>query len=158
MFPGPNREEFSQNTQQRGDRTCRDHTRWLGMATSWGMVPPIYLKNINPEFLLSKRNGGTKNGAETEGKATQRLPHLRIHPICWNQTQTLLLITVSAWLTGAWYNCPLRGSARAEPIQMRLFTANHWTEHGDSNEEVRARTRGAEEICYHIGRTTISNS
>jgi len=37
---------------------------------------------MNPEFLLSKGNAGTKNGAETEGKAIQRLPHPGIHPIC----------------------------------------------------------------------------
>jgi hypothetical protein len=40
-----------------------------------------HLKNINPEYLLSKGNAGTKSGVETEGKAIQRLPHLRIHPI-----------------------------------------------------------------------------
>jgi hypothetical protein len=39
-----------------------------------------HLKNNNPEFLLSKGNTGTKNGAETKGKAIQRLPHLGIHP------------------------------------------------------------------------------
>jgi hypothetical protein len=32
----------------------------------------------------------TKYGAETEGKAIQRLPHLGIHPIYSYQTQTLL--------------------------------------------------------------------
>jgi len=46
------------------------------------MWPPTHLKNINPEFLLSKGNAGTKNGAETEGKNIETLPHLRIHPIC----------------------------------------------------------------------------
>jgi hypothetical protein len=40
-----------------------------------------HLKNINPEFLLSKGNTGTKSGAETEGKAIQGLPHLPLHPI-----------------------------------------------------------------------------
>jgi len=30
---------------------------------------------LNPEWLLSKGNTGTKYGAETEGKAIQRLPH-----------------------------------------------------------------------------------
>jgi hypothetical protein len=45
------------------------------------MGPPTHLKNINPEFLLSKGNAGTKSGTETEGKAIQRLPHLGIHPI-----------------------------------------------------------------------------
>jgi hypothetical protein len=45
-----------------------------------------HLKNINPEFLLSKGNAGTKSGAETEGKVIQRLPHLGIHPIQRLQT------------------------------------------------------------------------
>jgi hypothetical protein len=53
---------------------------------------PTHLKNINPEFLLLKGNTGTKNGAETEGKAIQRLLHLGIHPICRHQTQILLLM------------------------------------------------------------------
>jgi hypothetical protein len=38
------------------------------------MGPPTHLKNINPEFLLSKGNAGTKSEAETEGQATQRIP------------------------------------------------------------------------------------
>jgi hypothetical protein len=45
------------------------------------MESTTHLKNINPKLLLSKGNAGTKSGAETEEKATQRLPHLRIHPI-----------------------------------------------------------------------------
>jgi len=56
------------------------------------MGTPTHLKNINPEFLLSKGNAGTKSGAETEGKVIQRLPHLGIHPICRHQTQTQLLM------------------------------------------------------------------
>jgi hypothetical protein len=38
----------------------------------------------------------TKCGAETEGKVTQRMPHLGIHPIYSHQTQTLLWIPRSA--------------------------------------------------------------
>jgi hypothetical protein len=45
------------------------------------MGPPTHLKNIYPEFLLSKGNAGTKSGAEIKGKAIQSLPHLVIHPI-----------------------------------------------------------------------------
>jgi hypothetical protein len=56
------------------------------------MGPPTYLKNINPELLLSKGNAGAKSEAKTEGKTIQRLPHLEIHPICSHQTQTLLLM------------------------------------------------------------------
>jgi hypothetical protein len=36
------------------------------------MWPPTHLKIFNPELFLSKGNIGTKNGAETEGKALQR--------------------------------------------------------------------------------------
>jgi hypothetical protein len=35
------------------------------------MGPLTHLKNINPEFLLSKENPGTKNGAETKGRPSQ---------------------------------------------------------------------------------------
>jgi hypothetical protein len=38
--------------------------------------------------ILKGRNTETKYGAETEGKAIQRLPHLGIHPYK-HQTQTL---------------------------------------------------------------------
>jgi hypothetical protein len=41
-------------------------------------------------------NMETKCGAETEGKATQRLPHLGIHPIYRHQTQILLQMPRSA--------------------------------------------------------------
>ena len=40
-----------------------------------------HLQNFNLELLLSKGNIGTKSGAETEGKAIQRLPYLGIRPI-----------------------------------------------------------------------------
>jgi hypothetical protein len=42
------------------------------------------------------RETETKCEAETEGKAIQRLPHLRIHPIYSHQTWTLLWIPESA--------------------------------------------------------------
>ena len=58
--------------------------------------PRTHLKKFNPELLLSKGNIGTKSGAETKGKAIQRLPHLGIHPICRQQTQALLLMSRSA--------------------------------------------------------------
>jgi len=40
--------------------------------------------------LLTGGNMDIKCGAETKGKAIQRLPHLGIHPIYSHQTQTLL--------------------------------------------------------------------
>jgi hypothetical protein len=58
-------------------------------------------QNVDASVLLGRVNkiltGGnmeTKCGAETEGKAIQRLPHLRIHPIYSHQIQTLL------WMLG----------------------------------------------------------
>ena len=58
--------------------------------------------------ILMGANTETKCGAETIGKATQRLPHLGINPIYSHQIETLLCM-----LTGARYSCFLRDSARA---------------------------------------------
>jgi hypothetical protein len=66
-----------------------------------------HFKMFNPELFLSKRNAETKIGAETEGKAIQRLPYLGIYPMCSHQIQTLFLMCLQ---TGAWYGYPLRGS------------------------------------------------
>jgi hypothetical protein len=56
------------------------------------MGPPTRLKIFNPELFLLKGNTETNSGAETEGKAIQRLPHLWIHPIYSYKTQTLFLM------------------------------------------------------------------
>jgi hypothetical protein len=48
-------------------------------------------------------------------------------------------------------------SARAGPVQMQVYIAKHWTEHGDPDGEARARTVGAEGICNLIGRTIPTN-
>jgi hypothetical protein len=47
---------------------------------------------FNSELFLSKENVGTKNGAENERQANQRLPYLGIHPIHRQESLTLLLI------------------------------------------------------------------
>jgi hypothetical protein len=54
-------------------------------------------QNVDASMLLRRENkiftGGnmeTKCGAETEGKAIQRLPNLGIHPIYSHQIRTLL--------------------------------------------------------------------
>ena len=41
---------------------------------------------------------------------------------------------------------------------MLMYTAKYWTEHGESEGEVRARTVGVEGVCNLIGRTTISTN
>jgi len=46
--------------------------------------------------ILTGGNTESKCGAETEGKAIQRLPQMGIHPIYRHQTQTLLLMLRSA--------------------------------------------------------------
>jgi hypothetical protein len=60
-------------------------------------------QNVGALVLLTSGNkilrGGnmeTKCGAETEGKAIQRLSHLEIHPIYSHQTQPLLWMPRSA--------------------------------------------------------------
>ena len=48
----------------------------------------VLLRRVNK--IAIRRNMESKCGAETEGKAIQRLPHLGIYPIYSHQTQTLL--------------------------------------------------------------------
>lgn len=56
----------------------------------------VLLRRVNK--ILTGRNMETKCGAETEGKAIQRLPHLGIHPIYRHQIWSLLwIIAGSAW-------------------------------------------------------------
>jgi hypothetical protein len=52
------------------------------------------LRRVNKTF--TRGNMETKCGAETEGKAIQRLPHLGIHPIYSHQTCILLWMPGSA--------------------------------------------------------------
>jgi hypothetical protein len=47
--------------------------------------------------ILMEGNMEAKCGAETEGKAIQRQPHLDIHPKYSHQTQTLLQMPRSAY-------------------------------------------------------------
>jgi hypothetical protein len=54
----------------------------------------VLLKRRNK--ILTEGNMHTKCGAETEGKAIQRLPHLGIHPIYSHQTWKLLQMPRSA--------------------------------------------------------------
>jgi hypothetical protein len=54
----------------------------------------VFLRRKNK--ILTGANMETKCGAETEGKAIQRLPHLGIYPIYRHQTQTLVQMPRSA--------------------------------------------------------------
>jgi hypothetical protein len=61
-------------------------------------------------------------------------------------------------LTGSWYSCLLRVSARAWQVQKQMLIANHWAEHGVPNEGTREMTEGAEGVCNPIGRTAVSTN
>ena len=58
-------------------------------------------QSVDTLVLLRSRNkvpmgGDTETGAETEGKAIQRLPYLGLHSTYIYQTQTLLWMPTSA--------------------------------------------------------------
>jgi hypothetical protein len=55
-----------------------------------GMDASVLLRRGNE--IIMGGNTKTNCGAKLEGKAIQRLPHLGIHPIYSNQTQTLLQV------------------------------------------------------------------
>ena len=58
------------------------------------------------------------------------------------------------FLTGAWYSCPLRGSANAWQTHKWLLIVIHWTEHRVPSEGARESTQGAEGVCSPLGGTT----
>jgi hypothetical protein len=113
IFPGPKRDDTNLNTQQRGQKTCRDHIQWIGITTGSGMGPPTHLKNFKPELSPSKGSAETKSRAETEGKAIQRLPHIRIPLICTQKSIDNTVGGKTSLLTGTWNGCLLRVSASA---------------------------------------------
>jgi hypothetical protein len=86
--------------------------------------------------------------SNNKGKAIQRLLHLGIHPIY--SCQMLLWMQGSALLTGDWFGCLLRGSARAWQIQRRMLAANHCTERGVPDGGVREGTEGTEGVCSPV--------
>jgi hypothetical protein len=70
------------------------------------MGPSTYLKNNNPDYLLSKGHIGSKSREESEGKAIQRLPHLQTpNPDTIGDAKNCLL-------AGVWYSYSLGGSTR----------------------------------------------
>jgi hypothetical protein len=52
---------------------------------------PLISKCLTQNFSCLKETQ-TKSGAEIEGKAIHRVPHLDIHPILRHQSQTLVLM------------------------------------------------------------------
>jgi hypothetical protein len=79
----------------------------------------------------------TKYRADSEGKATQKLPHLGIDPIYSHQTQTLFWMPRSA----CWQESDVNVSWETLPEPDKL-TAKHWTEPRVSSGGVRKRSEG----------------
>ena len=116
------------------------------MALSWGMGWLTHLKIFNPELFLSKGNARTK-----KWNNDWRQSHPQTTPP-WDPSQAQtpnpdpFPDAKICLQIGAWHGCPLRSSARTWLRQMQILTANHWTDHEDTNGRVRN--------CYPIG--TIS--
>jgi hypothetical protein len=98
-----------------------------------------------------------KCGAETKGKAIQRLPHMGFNPIYSHQTQMLLEVPGNACWQGAWYGCLLRGSARAWYIQRWMLVGNRWTVPSVPSGAFREGTKELRVFIDQWGRTTLSN-
>ena len=101
--------------------------------------------------ILMGANIETKYGTETEGKAIQRLPHLKTHPIYSHQIQTLLMMQRNTCCS-----CLLRGSIRAWQIQ-RWMLATSDLSTGFPSGGARERIQGAEGVCNPRGRTISTN-
>jgi hypothetical protein len=93
----------------------------------------------------------TKCGAETEGKAIQRLPHLEIHTLYSHQMQTLLWVSTSA----CWQETDIAVSWEALLEADALSQPLNWTQIPSGG--VRQRTEGAEWVCNPTGRTISTN-
>jgi hypothetical protein len=109
---------MSWNIQQRGNRNFSDHIQYIGMTPSWGMGPTTNFKNFNSELFLSKNFRDKKNEVKTEGKASQRLPHLGIHPIYRHKTQSLLLMLRSV----CWQEPDIADANTANPLEWATGT------------------------------------
>jgi len=109
------------------------------------MGTPTHLKNINPEFLLSKGNSGTKSGADTEAKTIQKTVPPR-DPSYMQTPNPDTIADAKKWLlTGVLLSperlCQSRTNTDADADS--LSTEPQWR----SNGEVRARTIRAEGVC-----------
>ena len=118
----------------------------------------IHLKIFNRKLLVSKGNAGTKKWSRDWKKG-----HPEIAPPCHPfHPQTPNLDTIAnakKWLQiGSWNRYPVIGCTSTWLKQMKILTANHWTEPGNTNGRVRGKTKGAEGGCNPIGRTKISTN
>jgi hypothetical protein len=75
------------------------------MAPSGGMGPPTHIKIFNLELLLSKENTRTKLEQRLKGRPSYNPFHLQ------TPNPNTIADANMCLQTGAWYGCPLRGSA-----------------------------------------------
>jgi len=126
------------------------------------MLIELKTKDSREESLLKKlkmnrRKYGDKVWSRDWRKGHPETAPPAVHPICRHQTQSLLLMAKKFMLTGSWYNCLLRGSARAWQIQRRMLAANYCTENGVPIRGVGESIEGAEGVCNPI-RTMITTN
>jgi hypothetical protein len=96
--------------QEFGIHKKHSQTTWSSRRKTQGVDTSILVRRGNKTSM--ERITETKCGAETEGKAIQRLSHLGIHPIYSYQTQTLLWMPTSA----CWQKPDIAVSGEALPV------------------------------------------
>ena len=87
---------------------CKDSLKLSSQKMT--VHPPtskMLIQKSSVNFLSG--NAGTKSGAETEGKAILRLPHLGDPSHLLTPNPDTIADAKKCLLTGAWYSCPLRG-------------------------------------------------
>jgi hypothetical protein len=104
--------------------------------------------------ILMGANTETKYGAETEGKAILRLPHLGIHPIYSHQMQTLLWMPRSA----CWQDPDIAVALEALSGSDKYIVGDVHSQRLNwslvPSGAVRERTEGDEVVWNPKGRTT----
>ena len=129
------------------------------MAPSGGIGPHTHLKILAPKLFPCKGNSGTKNGADNEGKDTQRLSQLEIHHMHRHQTPVLFLMLRCACRQEL--GMAILCEALPAPIWDRwkhLYPTNHLTKPADPYGRFKGRNERVEGNYNLLGRTTVSTS
>jgi hypothetical protein len=74
----------------------KEHT-WFALTDKWILAQKLRILLRRGNKIPMDEVTETKSRAETEGTTIQRLPHLGIHPINNQQTQTLWQMPTRAW-------------------------------------------------------------
>ena len=103
------------------------------MVPSRGMWPPTDFKLFNPELSLSKGKEQKWSRDRRKGHPETTPPWDPFHPQTPNPDTTP--DTKTCLQTGAYYGCPLRGSANTCLRQIQILTATTGLSLGTSMEE-----------------------